>query len=230
MTIKGYPDAAKLDAGSSNFATVAPVRAQQHALDVVAHSHARLVASDTAETGSTTASIAATAHSALRGDVISFTSGALAGYEFRVKSVSTNAILTAEAMPSAPSNGDAFSILRQTTPRVDSSGNVYSTVGGRAYADSALKDYSGGTVTTATWTQLIASTAAEINALSLFDSSGQVMELGVGALSSESRVLLIPPGGCDGVVPLRIAAGSRVSVRAVSANATVGLLVLTGLQ
>jgi hypothetical protein len=102
-------------------------------------------------------------------------------------------------------------------------------VTGRAYADSVRKDYSAGSVTTGAWTQLIASTAATINELRIFDSSGQTMELGTGAGASETRVLLIPPGGFDSAVTLLIASGTRLSVRAVSATASTGELTISGL-
>ncbi len=111
---------------------------------------------------------------------------------------------------------------------VSSTNPVPTSTAGQAYADSVFYDHVVP-VTTGAWTQLIAATAAVINALMLFDSSGETLELGVGAALSEARVLLIPPGGIDGLVPLRIAAGVRLSVRAVSANTAGGNLVLQGL-
>lgn len=101
---------------------------------------------------------------------------------------------------------------------------------GRSYSDSARLAYSSTSVTTGAWVQLIASTAAEINSLMLFDSSGQTLELGTGAAASEARVLIIPPGGFDGPVPLRIASGTRVAIRAISATASVGEINITGLS
>lgn len=113
------------------------------------------------------------------------------------------------------SNGTAF-----TTPQAT----------GRAYGDSVRLDYSGTNVTTGAWVELIASTAADINDLQIFDSCGEVLELGTGAAAAESRVLLIPPGGFGAGVPLRIASGTRVAIRAVSANCTSGQIVITGLN
>jgi hypothetical protein len=101
--------------------------------------------------------------------------------------------------------------------------------GSLGYADSARNVYSVTPVTTGAWVQLIASTADTINSLAVFDSSGQTLELGVGAAASETRILLIPPGGIDGQTPIGIPAGTRLSVRAVSATASVGELTLTGL-
>lgn len=84
-------------------------------------------------------------------------------------------------------------------------------------ADSAVKN--SGTVTSGAWVQLIASTAAEAQGLTVFDSSGYSLELGVGPAASEVRKLIIPPGGLNGFIPLRIPAGSRVSIRAINTTA-----------
>jgi hypothetical protein len=231
VTIKGYPSQKKYGTAAVEYATVTPVREQQNALDVISHLYCENMGSDAAETGSTTTSIAATAHAARRGDVIRFTSGALSGLEFRVGAKTTNAVATVEEMPSAPSNGDTFAILRQRTPVVDSSGSLSISVaasGGRAYVGSARYDHSTP-VTTAAWTQVIASTADDIEEIFVWDSSGEILELGVGGAGSEARVFLIPRGGINGPIDLHIPAGSRLAVRAVSANTAAGDLVLTGL-
>lgn len=101
---------------------------------------------------------------------------------------------------------------------------------GRSYGDSARLDYSSSNVTTGAWVEIDASTAATFNALYLFSSCGEALELGTGAASSETRVLLIPPGGLDGAVPLAIPSGTRLSVRGVSGSCTSGQLLLTGLN
>jgi hypothetical protein len=103
------------------------------------------------------------------------------------------------------------------------------TEGSRTYADSDYHDYSSGNVTTAAWVELIASTAANINLLCITDQSGQVMELGVGAALSESRIFLISPG-FSGCIPISVASGSRVAVKAVSATASSGGLTISGLN
>lgn len=100
-------------------------------------------------------------------------------------------------------------------------------VGGLSYKDSVRNDYSVTPVTTGAWVELIAATAGASKSILLFDSSGSTLELGVGAAASESRVLIIPPGGFGGPIPLLIPAGARLSLRAISANATTGELDLT---
>lgn len=88
---------------------------------------------------------------------------------------------------------------------------------GNDYADSARKG--SGSVTSSAWVELIASTAAAAKGLCLFDSSGVSLELGIGAAASETRKLIVPPGGLNGFIPLAIPAGSRVSVRALNTTA-----------
>lgn len=93
--------------------------------------------------------------------------------------------------------------------------------GGKTVVTTVRNDYSSVNVTTGAWVQLIASTSSTINEFEIFDSSGQTLEIGTGGIGSEQRLILVFPGG-NGRVPAQILASSRVSIRAVSANATVG--------
>lgn len=86
-------------------------------------------------------------------------------------------------------------------------------------------DYSSGNVTTAAYTQLIASTTTAITKLQIFDSSGRTMVLAIGGVGVEADKVYVIPGG-NGSLECVIPAASRVSVKAVSANATVGELVI----
>lgn len=100
---------------------------------------------------------------------------------------------------------------------------------GRIYSDSAYLSYASSNVTSGAWVEVDASTAAAFNALTLFSSCAEVLELGIGAAAAESRVMLIPPGGVDGQFELIIAAGTRLSVRSVSGGTcSTGNLTLTG--
>ena len=124
MTLKGYADQQKHSDLAPQFATVAPVRAQQYALDVIAHTGVYEVGTDAAEASSTTRAIVATSHAARKGDVVRFTAGALSGYEFRVAAVDTDSITVAEVMPAAPAAADAFAILRHRYLKVESDGSL----------------------------------------------------------------------------------------------------------
>ena len=106
---------------------------------------------------------------------------------------------------------------------VDSTGhiNVKSDAVGFTVIHSVRNDYTSVSVDTSNWVQLIASTSAVTNGLYFFDSSGQTMEIGIGGAGSEVHLLYISPGG-NGYLPIRIASGSRVAIRAVSSTASVG--------
>lgn len=82
-------------------------------------------------------------------------------------------------------------------------------------------DYTSTSVTTSAYTQLIASTSADYSAVEIFDSSGQTLKLAIGGSGSEVDQFLIFPGG-NGRIPYTVASGSRISIRAVSGNATSG--------
>lgn len=98
--------------------------------------------------------------------------------------------------------------------------------GGRARANTpTYKDYSSGNVTTGAYVQLIASTTSATSLLDIFDSSGQAMIIAVGAAASEVDQFYVFPGG-NGQVQLAIPAGSRVSVKALTATASSGYLLL----
>jgi hypothetical protein len=91
--------------------------------------------------------------------------------------------------------------------------------------DKLRHDYSSVNVTTGAYVQLIASTTGTIRKLEIFDSSGRTLVLATGAAASEVDLLYITPGG-NGTITVTIASGTRLSIKAVSANATAGELVL----
>jgi hypothetical protein len=97
---------------------------------------------------------------------------------------------------------------------------------GRATANtSAYNDYTSTSVTTAAYTQLIASLTTATSEVEIFDSSGQGMILATGAAASEVDQIYIFPGG-NGRVPLKIAAGTRVAIKAKTATANVGYIMV----
>ncbi len=96
---------------------------------------------------------------------------------------------------------------------------------GRSKVQQAFNDYTGSAVTTAAYVTLIASTSAIVNQLQVFDSSGETIIIAVGAAASEIDQCYVFPGG-QGDINLRIPAGSRVSLKAKTATASVGYLAL----
>ena len=87
-----------------------------------------------------------------------------------------------------------------------------------------FNNYASTSVTTAAYVQLVASSTATVNMVHVFDSSGQAMILAVGGAGSEVDQLYVPPGGGD--FNLSIPAGSRVSIKALTANATSGYILV----
>jgi len=111
----------------------------------------------------------------------------------------------------------------------DSSGRVKTTeVVGRNKVELVRNDYTSVSVTTAAYTQLIASTSSDINRLHIFDSSGETLVLATGAAASEVDQFYIPPGGIE--IDLNIASGTRLSIKAISADATSGEINITALS
>jgi hypothetical protein len=97
------------------------------------------------------------------------------------------------------------------TPSASGGTNFVAT--SRVFAGSVRLDYTATPVTNSAWTQLFASVGLAISHIEVFDSSGLAMEIGIGTPGSETRILLVPPGGIG--VDETIAANSRISVRAV---------------
>lgn len=102
---------------------------------------------------------------------------------------------------------------------------VSTTTGGKSKVNQIYNDYTSTNVTTSAYVQLLATTSATTNLVEVFDSSGQTMILGVGAAGSEVVQFYIIPGG-NGKVPLAIPSGSRIAIKALTATASVGYLVI----
>lgn len=82
--------------------------------------------------------------------------------------------------------------------------------------------YASTNVTTSAWTQLVANMSGLARTISVFDSSGQTMVLGTGAVGSEvAQTWYIFPGGLQ-LIPITIPANSRLVVKAISSTASSG--------
>jgi len=96
------------------------------------------------------------------------------------------------------------------------------SIAGKTKANTPVRnDYSSVNVTTTAYVQLVASTTLATTLIEIFDSSGQTLYLATGGSGSEVNQLIIYPGG-NGQIPFAIPAGSRVSIKAISATASVG--------
>ena len=87
------------------------------------------------------------------------------------------------------------------------------SIANRTFVQTLFFNYASTSVSSAAWVQLIASTSDTIKHLTLFESGGYAMEIGIGAAASEVRLFVVPPGGFNGEIPFPIPSGSRVSIR-----------------
>lgn len=98
---------------------------------------------------------------------------------------------------------------------------VVSSAVGFSASEFVRRDYSSASVSTAAYSELIASTASTYDEVEIFDSSGQTLKLAIGGAGAEVDKFLITPGG-NGRIKYRIPSGSRVSIKAVSGTANAG--------
>ena len=106
----------------------------------------------------------------------------------------------------------------------DANGNVTVSSGVNDIKESYIFDYSVITVNTTDYTEIIASTLEVATAISVFDSSGEIIEFAVGDSGSEERKFIIYPGGVD--LKLLIALGTRISIKSLSNAPTTGQLII----
>lgn len=81
--------------------------------------------------------------------------------------------------------------------------------------------YAGTNVTTGAYVTAIASTVTSVGNIEVCDTSTKIVKVAVGAAGSEQDVFTAPVSGCI-VVGVYIPGGSRLSLKAVDANATAG--------
>lgn len=97
------------------------------------------------------------------------------------------------------------------------------TAQGKYLIQRSRVDYASTSVSTSAWTQIVASMPFDATEIEIFDSSGQTLQMSFGAVGAEgsNTKLYIFPGG-NGRVPLKVPAGTRISIKAVSALADKG--------
>jgi len=95
---------------------------------------------------------------------------------------------------------------------------------GKGQRQFVRNDYSSTNVTTGAFVELTASLTQDMDEIEIFDSSGQTLEIATGAGGGEVPRFLVFPGG-NGRIPIDrtvFAAATRISIRAVSADAVAG--------
>lgn len=95
-----------------------------------------------------------------------------------------------------------------------------------SFAYRVRNDASSTNITTSAWVELVDATTSERSEwMEVYNSTGEILEFGVGASGSEVSQFYIMPGG-NGLIPALIDSGQRLVVKAVSGNATSGDLVI----
>ena len=84
-------------------------------------------------------------------------------------------------------------------------------------------------ITTA-YLQIIASTPGIINAIEIFNGSGEPMLFATGAAASEVSQYVIPPGGTTGFVQLAIPTATRLTVKSFANTVNSGYFILNTLS
>lgn len=143
----------------------------------------------------------------------------------RVKTANTGTPECGEAqfvlLAALGSDGKPYAVaVDEATGQIPVATSAAATIKETKYHNYAVQG-----ATTLAWLQLIASTSAVVFQWDVTDTSGQVLELGVGAVGAEVRFALIPAGG-GSPFEHRLPAGSRVSIKAVDADASTGKLVI----
>lgn len=99
----------------------------------------------------------------------------------------------------------------------------------RSKAWNALLDYSSSNVGTGAYVEVVASTAATATRLLVFDGGGNPMVIATGAAAAEVDLFYVSPGGWDPAVEISIAAGTRISIKALSGTSNSGFLVIAAM-
>lgn len=95
---------------------------------------------------------------------------------------------------------------------------ISATIGEKTIEQNIEFNYEATPVNNSNYIQILNATTDDIVAMTLFDASGRAMVLAIGASSSEVDYLYIPPGGFNGVFPVQIPSGSRLSVKCLDSS------------
>lgn len=94
---------------------------------------------------------------------------------------------------------------------------------------SVRLNYADQNVDTSAWVELVAALPKTCQLLEIFDSSGQSLSLGLGESGQENQLFIITPGG-NNQLPIFLPTLSRISLKAISGNATEGEIIINFYQ
>ena len=104
-------------------------------------------------------------------------------------------------------------------------------VSSTAFAEMYINSYSSTNVTTGAYVTLIASTPFDTAHIQVCDSSTHFVRLAIGAAGSEVDQFASPGPSSDCMMVTKfIPAGSRISLKAIDANATAGYIAVSLLR
>lgn len=82
-------------------------------------------------------------------------------------------------------------------------------------------------VATNAYTEFLASLSEPVSAVEIWNSSGKILTLALGAAGQEvDQEYTILPGGTVEALPIPIAKGSRIALKAVDATTTTGYIIM----
>lgn len=89
-----------------------------------------------------------------------------------------------------------------------------------------INDCTVTTITAAAYVTMVASLAKSCSAIEVQNTSAKIIKLAIGAAASEVDFYVIAPGVNGVIFPKTIPKGSRISAKAITADATTGALVI----
>lgn len=241
--IRGYPTSQKLVKGiPSNWNEYVTIQPQdeglRNAADVVSRFAFRVGSQSVprnagAGTGNGTGGggtiVADTATPARIGDFVRFETGAAEYLEIPIVQVSTDAFMLGAKLNNPPGPGDSFFIMRYGTQRVSPDGSQIVTLSlppdPQPIAFSYHAPAVNGVISNSAYTELVSSLPIDTKSMEIANSTGKTLYFALGAASSEVDQLIIPSSGIA-PRPILLPQGARISVKAVSQNATIGELII----
>jgi hypothetical protein len=96
--------------------------------------------------------------------------------------------------------------------------NISAGMGQKLASETLFFDYDAHSIDNTAYRQLLASVADDVKSFTWWESSGVPMVIAVGGVGSEVDLFTTPPGGFNGEIPMNIPAGSRLSIKALTAD------------
>lgn len=174
--------------------------------------------------GSTNRVLSITGHSLKKGMVIRFTSGSFIGEEVQVQEIiDANTVILGQRLSSTPAGSEGFTILRPTTPTLDSSGQI-SVVEGITtivdFLDAGSMAPTGANAIPGSGSaplQVVSSLAANVTKIQVIHDIGEFLNIYSDAAGTNllAHVTLTP----DETIDVDIPAGSSIYIRNAKASA-----------